>query len=234
MDRPVGSGGGRSRLVSGTARAAFFSGALGTLAMTIAMALLTGYREELVDRLVGANAALVVYPLTAEGAGFLPRTQLERLAALPGVSSVERVAFGQGTLASDSRPEGVSVTVRGGEPGAPILGAGTPILPRTEAGEALPPMILGSGLAQDLGVSEGDTVRWTALGFRDGQPRFSYQSLRVATTFHVGFSEFDRTWAATTREVVVRRVGGSPSDGAGRRVTAPRGPRPSNPRPPPA
>jgi len=85
-----------------------------------------------------------------------------------------------------------------------------------EPGEsALPPVILGSGLAEDLRVTAGDTVRWTALGWSDGRPRFSYQSLRVASTFHVGFSEFDRSWAATTREVVIRRVGSIAARAAG-------------------
>ena len=227
---------GRSRvrgplsLVSGTARAAFFSGALGTLAMTIAMSLLTGYREVLVDRLVGANAAVVVYPLVSEGAGFLPRTQLERLGELPGVTSVERVAFGQGTLGAETSAEtpaetgGLArsaaemVTVRGGEPGAAILGAGTPRLPpRSTVSEGPPPVILGDELARALGVGKGDIVRWTALGMADGKPRFSYQPLRVAGTFHVGFSEFDRSWAVTDRAVVVARLGAhdSPEAAAG-------------------
>lgn len=212
-----GDGRGSVSLVSGTARAAFFSAALGTLAMTVAMSLLTGYREVLVDRLVGANAAIVVYPLASEGAGFLPRTQLDRLTELPGVTAVERVAFGQGTLSahspgSSSGSPAELVTVRGGEPGETILGEGTPRLPPRAAQRGPsepPPVLLGDELAKALDVGVGDLVRWTALGFGGGRPHFSYQSLRVVGTFHVGFSEFDRSWAVTDREVVVARLGAS-------------------------
>jgi lipoprotein-releasing system permease protein len=197
---------GRGFRLSGTARAAFFSAALGTLAMTIAMALLTGYRETLVDRLVGANAAVVVYPLASEGVGWLPDGQLERLAALPGVGGVERVAFGQGTIASGAGRTQV-VTMRGGEPGRAVLGAGTPVLAARQD-PAVPEVVLGDELARALGVAPGDVVRWTALATSDGRPRFAYQSLRVASTFHVGFSEFDRGWAVTERAVVLARAAG--------------------------
>jgi lipoprotein-releasing system permease protein len=198
------AGHGRGLRLSGTARAAFFSAALGTLAMTIAMALLTGYRETLVDRLVGANAAVVVYPLASEGVGWLPDRQLARLSAIPGVGSVERVAFGQGTLSSSLGRTQV-VTVRGGEPGRVVLGEGTPVLPARRAAE-LPDVLLGDELARALGVVPGDVVRWTALTLSAGRPRFDYQSLRVAATFHVGFSEFDRGWAVTDRAVVLERA----------------------------
>ncbi len=48
--------GHRSHLLSGTARAALASTAIGTAAMVIAMALMTGYRDELQRRLVAGTA----------------------------------------------------------------------------------------------------------------------------------------------------------------------------------
>ena len=52
--------GRRSRLLDGTARAALAATALGVTAMIIAMALMTGYREDLRRKLVEGNAPIVV------------------------------------------------------------------------------------------------------------------------------------------------------------------------------
>ncbi|KAB2961965.1 MAG: hypothetical protein F9K18_10460, partial [Thermoanaerobaculia bacterium] len=50
----------RSHLLGSSARAALGASALGVAALGVAMALMTGYREDLVGRLVGANAAILV------------------------------------------------------------------------------------------------------------------------------------------------------------------------------
>jgi lipoprotein-releasing system permease protein len=206
--------GRRSRLLDGTARTAFFSGTLGVLAMTVAMALLSGYRGDLQRKLVGANAAVVVYPISPATAALEP-ARLDALRRLPGVDSVQTVSFGQGTFSSLQRPDGVAVTVRGVDPGDPLVGDPRARLPAPAAvgaspaaGAALPPVFLGSELAAALRVGQQDVVRWAALGFRDGRPRFTYATLRVAGGFHTGFSEFDRTWAVAPRGLVEARASG--------------------------
>jgi lipoprotein-releasing system permease protein len=212
--------GRRSKLLDGTARTAFFSSALGVLAMTVAMALLSGYRGELQRKLVGANAAVIAVSISPATEAPEP-ARLEALRRLPGVESVQTVSFGQGTFSSLRRADGVTVTVRGVDPGDPLVGdprarlpapgaAGpTPLSGASEAGAtSLPPVFLGSELAAALRVGDGDAVRWAALGFRDGRPRFTYVTLRVAGSFHTGFSEFDRTWAVAPRGLVEARAGG--------------------------
>lgn len=199
--------GRQSRLLSGTARAALVATAIGVAAMTVAMALMTGYRQELQRKLVGANAAIVVYPLGGRDLSAAQRGALEKV---PGVREVKPVAFGHGALASVAAPQGVELTVRGVDPGAEQLGDRHFDLAPDAAGVA--GIALGSELAGRLSTRAGEVLRLTALGLREGTPRFGYLSVRVVGTFTSGFSEFDRSWAVMDRarlEGVVGHGGGA-------------------------
>ena len=77
--------GSRSRLLDGTARAALLATALGVTAMVIAMALMTGYREDLQTKLIRGNAAVVAYPLEGGAGGGSDAARLDRLRRIPGV-----------------------------------------------------------------------------------------------------------------------------------------------------
>src|SRR4029079_3886202 len=68
--------------------------------------------------------------------------------------------------------------------------------------------LLGTELAQKLGVRQGDVLRLVVLGFFGNQPRFRYQSVRVAGTFATGFAEFDRSWVLLARPRVEQLMGG--------------------------
>ena len=50
--------GRRSRLLTGTARAAIAAASVGVTAMVVAMALMSGYREDLQRKLIGGNASI--------------------------------------------------------------------------------------------------------------------------------------------------------------------------------
>jgi len=104
--------GPRSRLLGGTARSALLATALGVTAMVIAMGLMSGYREDLQSKLIRGNAAVLAYPVGNKGVRLDPRKEAALL-ALPGVQKIGRVAYGQGSLASPARPQGVSVVLRG-------------------------------------------------------------------------------------------------------------------------
>jgi lipoprotein-releasing system permease protein len=210
--------GRKSRLLDGTARAALAATALGVTAMIIAMALMTGYREDLQRKLIEGNAPVVAQPLLARADGLDPEVE-RRLEAIPGVERIGRVAYGQGTLAAGEPAAGgpgagaaarngagaIEVTLRGVDPGGGQLTAGAEELGPTEGG--VPGAVVGSELARKLGVGEGGLVRLVALGFADGRPRFHYQSLRVTGTFTSGYAEFDAAWVLVSRDLV-RRLGG--------------------------
>lgn len=195
--------GPRSRLLDGTARAALLATALGVTAMVIAMALMTGYREDLQGKLIGGNAAVVAYPLLAQAA--VPPQRLEALEAIPGVRKVGRVAYGQGSLAGGASPDGVEVVLRGVDPGGGQLAARPEQL--RPGADGIPGAVLGADLAKKLGVAPGAVLRLVALGFEEGRPRFRYQSLRVTETFSTGFAEFDRSWVVLERPLVERLMG---------------------------
>jgi lipoprotein-releasing system permease protein len=198
--------GRRSRLLHRTALAALASVALGVTAMVVAMALMTGYRQDLERKLIAGNAAILVYPLNP-GAGTMPDGVVAELEAIAGITSVVRVAYGQGTLTSAARPEGEAVTLRGVGDGPDPLAGERP--PRRLDREGVAGAVLGSELARRLEAAEGEVLRLVALGFQAGQPRFRYQSLRMEGTFTTGFAEFDRNWMVLDRSVVELLTGGS-------------------------
>ncbi|HYX26474.1 MAG TPA: ABC transporter permease [Thermoanaerobaculia bacterium] len=199
--------GRRSRLLDGTARAALLSTALGVTAMVIAMALMTGYRQDLQNKLVRGNAAVIAYPVGGDAA--LSEAKRQALLAIPGVQRVGRVAYGQGSLASSGRPSGLEVVLRGVDTGGGQLTASAEQL--RPGAEGLPGAVLGKDLADKLAARPGDVLRLVALGFHDGRPRFRYQSVRVSSTFATGFAEFDRSWVLLDRPLVETLMGGQAS-----------------------
>lgn len=190
----------RSRLLDSSARVALVATALGVTAQVVAMGLMSGYRGDLERKLVGGNAAIVIYPSNDVDAAASAAT-VRREA---GVRRVDRVVYGQGILASSAGTEAV-VALRGVEPG----GGGT-LAASAEAiaiRDGAPGALLGSELARTLGVAVGDPVRLTALGMVDERPRFAFRTLRCSGLFTTGFSEFDRSWVVLDRGLVERVSG---------------------------
>ena len=72
------SGRDPSRLVSSVSLLSIAGIALGVAALVVAMGLLSGYRTEIREKLIGANAEVVVFPMIA---GRRPRTRRGRSAA---------------------------------------------------------------------------------------------------------------------------------------------------------
>jgi len=179
--------GPKSRLLGSTARAGLASIVLGVAALGLAMALLAGYQEDLVRKLVGGNAAVLVY---ATGDGRDTADPAPAAAELAGVVSVEPVAFLEGVVVAGGRE--AEVTVRASSGGGGLWSA-PPERLAAEADGAWG-AVLGGELAERLGVAPGETVRLTLLAFGDAGPRFVFRSLRVRGTFDSGFSEFDRHW----------------------------------------
>jgi lipoprotein-releasing system permease protein len=197
--------GSRSRLLDGTARAALAATALGVSAMVIAMALMTGYREDLQSKLIRGNAAVVAYPLAVTAGAGPEAPRLARLLRIPGVVKAGRVAYGQGSLASVRRPAGLEVVLRGVDPGGGQLGGSPADLAPSAAG--IPGVVLGSDLAQRLAARPGEVLQLVALGFAGGEPRFRFLSVQLRRTFTTGFAEFDRSWALLDRARVEEAMG---------------------------
>lgn len=202
--------GRRSRLLTGTARAGLLATALGVAAMVIGMALMTGYREDLRERLIRGNAAVVVYPVAPPGEE--PELPRDELLAIAGVTAVRRVGYGQGSIAGDAVPQGVEVTFRGVEGVAALsdlqglewLGPERTLVP---GDDGVVPVVIGRELAQRLQLADRSTLRLLALGIHDGRPRFRYRTARPLATFATGFSEFDASWALLDRDALQALTG---------------------------
>lgn len=198
--------GRRSEVLSSTAIAALFATSLGVTAMVVALALMTGYTQDLQRRLIGLQGEVVASPLD-EGAFPAADAALEA-AALDGVERWGRVSYGEGSISSPALPDGTGVVLRGIEAASvpPLLDAeGVP--ERREAAlvadaEGVPGVLLGQELQRRLGVVEGDVLRLVVLRQADGRVRFRYRSVRHAGTFTTGFAEFDAQWALVDREVL--------------------------------
>ena len=196
--------GDKSHLLAGTARAAIASVAIGVTAMVIGMSLMSGYRHDLEHSLLAGSAAIGVFASGVVDPATDSRA-VETLAAIPGVASVGRVVYGQGSLATEQDAEGQDVTLRGIDPGGSDLSGRPRILSGGESG--LPELVPGAQLARRLDVEPGDVLRLTVLESTLGRPRFRYKSVRVGEPFESGYFEFDRSWALVDRSFLEELTG---------------------------
>jgi lipoprotein-releasing system permease protein len=148
---------------------------------------------------------VIAYPVGGTS-GDLPAAKRRALLAIPGVERIGRVVYGQGSLASNERPQGLEVVLRGVDAGGGQLAATAGQL--RQGPDGLPGAVLGKDLAERLAAKPGDVLRLVALGFGEGRPRFRYRSLRVSSVFSTGFAEFDRSWVLLDRTLVERLMGG--------------------------
>lgn len=198
--------GRRSRILGATAAAALVATTLGVTAMVVALALMSGYTQDLQRKLIGLQGEVLVLPslrdADAEGAA-------RAAESVPGVTRAGLVAYGEGSVASPARPDGRSVVLRGVEPEslrdvarrARLDAVETPFRPGGE-GRRLPGVVLGSQLLAELEVERGDAIRLVVLSGGPDDVRFRYRSVRVGGTFTTGFADFDARWALLDRELL--------------------------------
>ncbi len=170
--------------------------ALGVATLIIVMAVMNGFRQELLSRILGVNGHLTVYgnskPIDNYGA------LTDRLAGLAGVRLATPQVQGQvmivaagaasGGLVRGMRPADLKAReLIAGNITAGDLGA------FTEDGEAV---LIGSRMAQKLGLKVGDSLTLispqgttTVMGT---VPRM--KSYRIAALFQVGMYEYDSTF----------------------------------------
>jgi len=146
---------------------------IGVATLDIVLAVMTGFEQDLRDKILGMNAHVVVVsyagPVPADPA------MVDKVRAVPGVVAAAPFVYGQAMLAVGRSAAGV--VVRGIDPataGAVVdverhlesgnlgeLGAPHPVtLPPDEGGGRvdLPGIVVGAELAHQLGVARGDVV----------------------------------------------------------------------------
>jgi lipoprotein-releasing system permease protein len=193
----------RRQAVVGVVTAISVAGvAAGVAALIIALAITNGMRRDIEDRLVDTSAHVQLMRVSGDGIrNWQPL--LERLRGVPGVKAAageldEQVMVSHGARAGFALIEGIvprdELTV------SRLLDKATPgaitALEPAAATEAMPPIVLGKELADQIGATVGDTVMLvspqgdlTPMGM---VPKFVY--FKLAGTYHSGFYQYDSAW----------------------------------------
>jgi lipoprotein-releasing system permease protein len=174
---------------------------VGVMALVIALALMTGLRNEWRDRILGSSPHIYVGKL---GGIDDYRAEVNRLRQIPRVLGAAPAILGQGLLSAGgtARPvqlKGVDPSL---EPQVTDLSSSMQkgrldaLVRGPESGE-IPGILLGKDLAAGLGVGVGDTVNMVTIEgvLTPMGSRLYPRQRRVAGVFSLGLYEFDSTWA---------------------------------------
>jgi len=183
--------------------------ALGVTALIVVLSVMTGFEEDLKDKILGTNAHVVVLKSGNEMEDY--GQLMEKLKGFSGVVAATPFIYSQVMLSSGSSVSGV--VLRGIDTKTDIRVTNLyrsivqgrmsnlekPILPPDGKEPALPGVIIGQELAKNLNLYLGDTVNIvspmgniTPFGMIPKTKRF-----RVAGIFNTGMYEYDATLAYT-------------------------------------
>jgi len=183
-------------LVSAVGLVSVFGLVIGVMALVISMALMTGYRRDLRQKLLGGNAEIFVYAIGAEIAE--PERVIGLLRGTPGVSEASPVVYQHAVVTTEKNTTGSEVMIKGVEP---TRGLHSPVMAKVigasksfETREGEKGVSVGKYLAERLGVKVGDAVSVTVAASRGDSflPRTS--TFLVTNIFATGFYEYDARW----------------------------------------
>ena len=195
-----------SKLISSVSVLSMAGIALGVAALVVAMGLLSGYRTEIRDKLIGANAEVVVFPLISGGDAD-PAAVEARLRKVGRVRAVASVIYQTGVAASAATPDGTDAVLKGidaeAERRVSELDAYLPDPARAvapAAGDTPASVAIGAEMARRLEVKEGDAIVLSVADNSGGRfvPRAG--RFRVGRVFRTNFSEYDTEWVFVDRE----------------------------------
>src|ERR1700693_1751569 len=203
----------RERFVSLIAVISLAGVALGTFALTVVLSVMSGFQEDLRQRLLAFNPHVTLR--STDAAAFDPTPLLGRIASVPGVEADAPYVSSQ-VMAVSTNAEGVPAYVAGGVLRG-VVAANNPVLtelkqtlkvggldalersyPVTIADNGakrsvkLPGAIIGDSLAFELGLRMGDPlvlISPASLGSGIGAPRL--RRFVLGGIFHSGMSQSD-------------------------------------------
>ncbi|MBB3318438.1 MULTISPECIES: lipoprotein-releasing ABC transporter permease subunit [unclassified Rhizobium] len=168
---------------------------LGVATLIIVMAVMNGFRTELISRILGINGHMIVQPVDTPFNDYPALT--DKLAGVPGIKLALPLVEGQ-TLASGQGGAGTGALVRGIRP--EDLEKVKTVSGNIKSGDLVgfaagQGVLIGSGMATQLGLQAGDTITLispegdvTPMGVN---PRV--KSYKVSGIFEIGMSEYDAT-----------------------------------------
>ncbi|TCU17335.1 lipoprotein-releasing ABC transporter permease subunit [Rhizobium sullae] len=166
---------------------------LGVATLIIVMAVMNGFRTELISRILGINGHMIVQPVDGPFNDYAALT--DRFAAVPGIRMALPLVEGQ-TLASGQAGAGTGALVRGIR--AEDLTKLKTVSDNIKSGDLVgfasgQGVLVGSRMAEQLGLQAGDTITLispegdvTPMGIN---PRV--KSYTVSGIFEIGMSEYD-------------------------------------------
>jgi len=181
--------------------------AVGVASLILALAITTGTRRDLQDRLLSSTSHVDLMRTMSDGIRDW-RPLLERLRKLPHVVAAapglyEPVLISRGARAGGAMIEGIVpsdertvsdmlASVKEGSV-APLSASTTP---QDQTGARTPPLVIGSDLADSIGAAVGDVVLVTSpqgdLTPYGITPK--YQRFQVVGIFHSGFYQYDSSY----------------------------------------
>ncbi|MCR6498584.1 lipoprotein-releasing ABC transporter permease subunit [Shinella sp. CPCC 101442] len=166
---------------------------LGVATLIIVMAVMNGFRTELISRILGINGHMIIQPIDSPLNDYAKLS--ERLAAVPGVTMAIPLVEGQ-TLAQGTAGGGTGALVRGIR--ADDLAKMKSVSDHIKEGDLVgfasgAGVAIGSRMAEQLGLSAGGQITLVApegdvtpLGVN---PRV--KTYTVSAIFEIGMSEYD-------------------------------------------
>jgi lipoprotein-releasing system permease protein len=176
---------------------------VGVAALIIALALMTGFQQDIREKILGANAHLTVFGSWAGRPIQNPEEVMHKLMSLPGVVAASPVVLLKGLMVSDLNPGGTGVVLKGirladerrvTDLAEKVLSGDLAALAGRQGAEA-PAIALGKDLAATLGVAPGDRVR-VVLPQLQMTPFLSVPRSRpfqVVALIDSGFYDYDST-----------------------------------------
>ncbi|MGH6673240.1 MAG: lipoprotein-releasing ABC transporter permease subunit [Xanthobacteraceae bacterium] len=165
---------------------------LGVATLIIVMAVMNGFRQELLSKILGLNGHLLIQPLER------PLTDwaavADRVSKVPGVRLAAPIVEGQALASSPFNASGVLVRGIRGADLAKLGSIAKNIRQGTLAGfDRRDGLVIGSGLADQLSLRAGDNITLVsprgAVTPMGTTPRI--KTYKVAAVFQIGMSEYD-------------------------------------------
>jgi lipoprotein-releasing system permease protein len=165
---------------------------LGVATLIIVMAVMNGFRKELLDKILGLNGHLLVQPLESPLTDW--KEVADRIAKINGVMLVVPVVEGQALASSPFGSTGVLVRGVRGDDLARLPSIGNRIRQGTLEGfDGSEGVAIGRRLADQLSLRTGDSV--TLIQPRGADTPFGrtprIKPYKIAAVFEVGMSEYD-------------------------------------------
>ncbi|HYM61533.1 MAG TPA: ABC transporter permease [Thermoanaerobaculia bacterium] len=185
------------RLVSAVGMVSVFGLVIGVMALVISMALMTGYRNDLQQKLLGGNAEIFVYSV----GGTISNTSrlVHIVSSTPGVAEASPVLFQHAMVTTEKNTTGAEVMLKGIEPQraktTPMIAKMVGPSMKFETAEGERGVAVGKYLAAKLGVENGSSISVTVPTEASGGsflPRTA--SFVVTNVFDTGFYEYDARW----------------------------------------